>query len=267
MTFRKPGYGPSPTGVTVVIPNWNHELLLPQSISSALDAVAVLRRQGYGAEVLVIDDASRDGSLSFLRQLEAYRFRDGLRVLALAANGGLAAARNHGFAHARYRFIIFLDADNGLVPENAPLLLETLLRTGAFAAYGNLLQCHIGADRAHGIISNESFQSRIYQRNYIDAFAMLDRDQALRLGGYSTAYKTLEDYEHWLHLAANGARIIFVPVVVGYYYILPNSMISDGSLSLQTEARIHRIYDQLRARQHYVSNTNHLRYHPAVGFC
>jgi glycosyltransferase involved in cell wall biosynthesis len=254
-------------GVTVAIPNWNHELLLPRSISSALAALKTLQNAGCPGEILVIDDHSRDGSLTFLRQLEAMHYADGLRVLALARNGGLAAARNLALAHARFRHVIFLDADNELLPENTPCLWRALRQTGAAAAYGNLLQRYIGTSATHHLISNESYHDRIYEHNYIDAFAIFDRAQVCDLGGYSTAYNTLEDYEHWLHLACNGRRIIFVPVVFGYYYVLPNSMIGDGKASLQAEARIHRVYDQLAARRHLASATHHLRYHPAVGYC
>ena len=68
-------------GVTIAIPNWNHEILLPRSIASALRAVDLLRNEGVPAEVLVIDDASRDGSQTLLRQLEALYSKAGLRCL------------------------------------------------------------------------------------------------------------------------------------------------------------------------------------------
>ena len=76
-------------GVTIAIPNWNHEVFLPRSVGSALAAVKELRRHGLGGEVLVVDDQSRDGSLMLLRQLEALHFAEGLRVLALPENGGV----------------------------------------------------------------------------------------------------------------------------------------------------------------------------------
>ena len=43
-------------GLTVAVPNWNHELLLPRSVGSALRGVAALRAAGVPAEVLVIDE-------------------------------------------------------------------------------------------------------------------------------------------------------------------------------------------------------------------
>src|SRR5579883_1411292 len=95
-------------GVSIVIPNWNHELLLPRSISSGLAAVRCLAGENVPAEVMVIDDCSRDGSLTLLRNLEAVYYEDGFRVLARSTNGGLAAARNLGLVHARHRYVIFM---------------------------------------------------------------------------------------------------------------------------------------------------------------
>src|SRR5262249_19889100 len=126
-------------GVTVAIPNWNHELLLPRSLQSGLRALEVLRTAGVAGGVVGIDACSRGGALALSRQLEALYHGAGLRVLALAQNGGLAAARNHALAHARYRYIAFMDADNELVPANVPTFLRALRQTEAAAVYGNLL--------------------------------------------------------------------------------------------------------------------------------
>src|SRR5262245_34151111 len=94
-------------GVTIAIPDWNHELLLARSIASALTALDCLRADGGGGEVVVVDDGSRDGSLTLLRQFEANHFQDGLRVLALRKNAGLGMARNRALTHSRHRHIIF----------------------------------------------------------------------------------------------------------------------------------------------------------------
>ena len=52
-------------GVTIFVPNWTHRTYLPRSLRSALDTIAGLEEAGYSAELLVIDDASRDGSQKF----------------------------------------------------------------------------------------------------------------------------------------------------------------------------------------------------------
>jgi glycosyltransferase involved in cell wall biosynthesis len=256
----------SEPGVTIAIPNWNHELLLPRSVSSALRAIALLKEQGMPGEVIVIDDFSRDGSLTLLRQLEALYSRYNFRVLAFGANAGLAASRNQALAHARYRYIAFLDADNELIPENLPILLETLEQTRAAAAYGNLLVRSAASTCAHHVLSNESMQGRIFQGNYVDAFSVFDRLQLLDAGGYESTFHALEDLELWQHLASNGRRIVFVPVVLGYYYALPVSMGRDDAKDQAVGARILRIFNQVGARPKLPINTNQLRYHPEIGY-
>jgi succinoglycan biosynthesis protein ExoO len=254
-------------GVTIAIPNWNHEFLLPRSISSALKAVALLRAEGIPGEVVVVDDHSRDGSLSLLRKLEALHYADGLRVVAFGANGGLVASRNQGLLNGRFSYIIFLDADNELIPENVLCFVRTLQQTKAAAAYGNLLVRSLTSRCAHNVISNESMQTKIFQGNYVDAFAVFDRLQILDVGGYHFDERIQEDHELWMHLAANGRRSVFVPVVLGYYYLLPNSMCQvDNKYNPVGRSRIERVFNQLRVRPAMGMNTQHLRYHPEIGY-
>jgi glycosyltransferase involved in cell wall biosynthesis len=254
-------------GVTIAIPNWNHELLLPRAIDSAMQAVARLREDGVPGEVLVIDEASRDGSPLLLRQLEALYFRDGLRVLSLADTGSLAASRNLALVNARYRYIAFLDADNELLPENLPAFVRALQETEAAMVYGNLLVRSPTSRCAMSVMSNESVQFKLFQSNYIDAFALVDRCQFLDAGGYESSYRALEDHEMWLHLAVNGRRIVYVPLVFGYYYVLPSSMaMTVGDKATEAVAKNRRIFDQLQARKHLPLNANQLRFHPALGY-
>ena len=256
-------------GVTIAIPNWNHEVLLPRSIASALRALAVLRDQGVPGEVVVIDDCSRDGSLTLLRQLEAVHRSDGLRVLAFATNEGLAASRNQAILNARFQYIAFLDADNELIPANLPYFVLTLRETHAAAAYGTLLMRTLSARIAFGVTSNESVQSKLFEGNYIDALAVFDRQQLLDVGGYITGCKETcgrEDFELWLNLATNGRQIVFVPVVLGYYYILPNSMIQTTETWETARNRIARAFDQLRIRSALPMNTECCKYHPDIGY-
>jgi glycosyltransferase involved in cell wall biosynthesis len=117
----------SPSGLTIFIPNWNHEALLPRALKSAFEAVAVLQSNGFGAEVLVIDDASRDGSLKLLRTIQSVYGRDDLRVVSLRKNYGQARLANLALEISSFRFVLRLDADNQLMPENAATVSYTHL--------------------------------------------------------------------------------------------------------------------------------------------
>jgi len=254
-------------GLTIAIPNWNHELLLPRAVSCGLRAVKMFAEAGVAAEVLVIDDHSRDGSVSLLRQLEARYYGSGLRVRAMATNGGLAAARNQALAHARYRYIAFVDADNELLTENLPTFLQALQKTDAAAAYGNILIRSVTSNTAYTAYNATTFQDSMFENNYLDAMAMFDRAQLIDEMGYKD--QRWEDYEMWLHLATSGRQLLFVPVVLGYYYIVPTSMSLDPSENQHLTAlhsRMKRVFDQMKARSLLPLMARNRRYHPELGY-
>lgn len=89
--------------VSIIIANYNYARFLRRAIDSAL-------AQDYQAvEVVVVDDASTDGSAEVIATY-------GDRVVACLrnANGGHAAAFNSGFAASRGEIVFFLDADDYL---------------------------------------------------------------------------------------------------------------------------------------------------------
>ncbi len=258
----------APDGVTIAIPNWNHEFLLPRSVQSALRGCQALRRHGVAAEALVVDDSSRDGSLTLLRQMEALFYAEGLRVLARVENGGPAVARNTALVHARYRYVLFMDADNELIPDNVHLFYRSIRQTGAAIVYGNLLRQSPNPDETR-IASNESYQGHIYLDNYIDAFGLYDRQQVLDLGGNLPGewLQGREDWELVLHLATNGRLIVYVPLMLGVYHKLPGSMDDHATQGYQKwQPRMFRMFNQLRLRDRMPTNTRHRRYHPDIGY-
>jgi glycosyltransferase involved in cell wall biosynthesis len=92
------------TQASVVITNHNYGRWLAEAIDSALS------QRGSEVEVIVVDDGSTDGS----RELIA-SYGDRVRPV-LQPNGGQAAALNAGFAASRGDPVLFLDADDVLLP-------------------------------------------------------------------------------------------------------------------------------------------------------
>lgn len=255
-----------PDGLTIAIPNWNHELALSRALRSAMDTARLLRTDGVVVEVLVVDDESHDGSLLLLRQYEALYYGDGLRVHALRHNVGLGAARNVALNLAAYRYIVFLDADNELVPANMPQFYATIRITGAAVVYGNLVDV-LPDGTVDRMISNDGVDVSMFSLNYVDACALFDAHQLLDVNGYVTGWHPYEDWELNLHLATNGRRAVFVPLLFGIYNRLP------GSMTAETEGKrgpleglLHRMYDQLGLRKRMAMHTRRLRYHPDVGY-
>ncbi len=204
-------------GVTIFIPNWNHRQFLSASVTSALAAARAVENAGSRAEVVVVDDASRDGSQKLLRSVAALVGDQPFGAVLLAENHGLSAVRNMGLRLASYRTVLFLDADNELVPEAVPVLHRALTRPGRHSTYGNLIDIEGGVPV--GLRSNEVASLGLTVENYIDALALVDAVQAIEVGGYTTdrSFASWEDWEFVLHLMAEERRLVFVPIVVGRY--------------------------------------------------
>lgn len=102
--------------LSIIIPTFNRRVQAAAAIDSAL---AWLDTLGQG-EVIVIDDASADGTEAAVRADYADRIaRDQLSFRRLAENRGVTAAKNEGAARARGTWLLFLDSDDRLVPEAA----------------------------------------------------------------------------------------------------------------------------------------------------
>ncbi len=90
--------------VSIIIPCWNAEKFITDSINSALS-------QNYpNTEVIVINDGSVDKSRELID-----RFRGKITIFNTPRSGA-NSARNHGLANATGTFVKFLDADDFLLP-------------------------------------------------------------------------------------------------------------------------------------------------------
>lgn len=95
--------------ISVVIPAYNYAETLFRAVTSVLNQLAEA-----SAELIVIDDGSTDHTPHVIEQLEEShprRFRS-----IRKENGGLASVRNLGIKEASGQYLIFLDADDELVP-------------------------------------------------------------------------------------------------------------------------------------------------------
>lgn len=253
-------------GLTIFIPNWNHRPYLSRSILSALYSLECLEEAGFSAEVLVIDDASRDGSQKLLRSIRMLYDEPRMKTLFLKQNLGLPTVRNLALQMSRFRYVCLMDADNELIPSNLALFLQSIVETGATLVHGNLIDKQGG--EVVGVRSNEIATIRLLEGNYIDAFSIVDAEKLLRLGGYSSnpLIYGLEDWEMVLHLLAEEENIVFVPSVMGYYYNNPLSMIQETKPQAEeSEAILQRMFAQSGMIGQDTVVAGRI-YHPAVGF-
>jgi glycosyltransferase involved in cell wall biosynthesis len=93
--------------ISIIINNYNYDRFLSQAIDSALNQTY------HNLEVIVVDDGSTDHSRSLIANY-------GDRVIPVfKENGGQASAFNAGFLASKGDIILFLDADDFLLPSAA----------------------------------------------------------------------------------------------------------------------------------------------------
>src|SRR5437868_1367968 len=103
--------------VSVIVPNWNGRRFLPTCLQA-------LQRQSLAShEVLLVDNASTDGSPEFVRNA----FPD-TRIERLPANLGFATAVNAGIRAARGEYLALLNNDTEADPAWLEALVEALER-------------------------------------------------------------------------------------------------------------------------------------------
>src|SRR4051812_36318162 len=104
-----------PLRISVVIPARNEAALIGATVGSVLrasDCYRNGRHDGGTVEVIVVDNASSDGTADALARHAA---ESGVRVATCVLRGA-ARARNHGARLASGRALVFLDADTRLPP-------------------------------------------------------------------------------------------------------------------------------------------------------
>lgn len=230
-TFSTPAVGQHTAEIAVVIPLYNQGRYLREAIDSVIAASTAI-----SVEIIVVDDHSTDDSLAVTRGVCDERSWFPVTVIARAANGGLPAARNTGFAAATAPYVLALDADNLLYPTGLSRLLEHLAAApgDVVAAYGLLER--FDETGALGLTSHLPWDVDLLVHGaYIDAMALFRRDAWLALGGYGEADGIYgwEDYDLWLCAAEAGQRASLVTSVVGRYREQPGSMrkISDVDMA------------------------------------
>jgi glycosyltransferase involved in cell wall biosynthesis len=127
--------------VSILIPAYNAQRWLADTIESALGQTWPQK------EIIVVDDGSRDQTLSVARQFASKNV-----FVVTQENQGGSAARNKAFALCQGEFIQWLDADDLLAPDKIAKQMEAWVKcpnkeTLLSAAWGYFIyRSHTGRD-------------------------------------------------------------------------------------------------------------------------
>ena len=221
--------------VSVIVPAYNAEAFISQSIQSAL------QQTHTDIEVIVVDDCSSDGTASLVAQSAAADPR--VCLLRNEANVGPAAARNRGILEAaRGAWIAILDADDAFEPTRIEKLLALARRHEVdiisdnpllLSAEGNPLQAMLPSSQIAGpklmtaaeFINGNVNEQRQPRVSYGFSKPMVSRKflEAHRLQ-YRETNRFGEDYIFAVECLLKGARWLITPAPLYLYRVRAGSL-------------------------------------------
>ena len=146
--------------ISVVIPLYNKEASIKQSLMS------VLSQSYQDFEVVIVDDGSTDNSVAKVEEIQDSRIR-----LIRQENGGPSKARNTGVKNAKGEWILFLDADDEMLPEALEFFSEKIQKNADADMFlgevivNNGKTEHLAVEYKEGVVSNP-FKSHVFGRLY-----------------------------------------------------------------------------------------------------
>lgn len=247
-------------GLTILILGRNQRIFLPHALRSAFDALGFLGAADIVAEIVVIDDASIDGSQKLLRSVQALYDEPRLRILCLSVGVGPAKLRGMGLRASAYRHVCLMNAHNELLSANLPVFVRSASDTGAAMVYGNVVDKRGG--EVAGVRSNMPVVPGVAKSRRVDGFSIVDLEKLDDPDG-AAATTSAGDTEGWelaLRLLDGERDVVFVPVVLGYRH-------ERGTVGELRSAGVpsRRVSRRAEEKERDVQRPARI-YHPEVGF-
>ncbi|MEM9567253.1 MAG: glycosyltransferase family 2 protein [Cyanobacteria bacterium P01_E01_bin.34] len=244
--------------VSIVIPAYNVEGYIARAIESTL------QQSISNIEVIVVDDASKDGTLSIAQDFANRDSR--VTVIARPENAGSAAARNVGLDAATGEWVCPLDADDWFSPTRLSALLDSVQEPSIDMVADDFYLVDYDSlepettfsklndnvyDRSHHITassyvnqsnkvlghgSSPGFLKALIRRSFLN-------DNGIR---YRETLRVTHDFFLYLDCLIAGARFSFFPEPHYYYLLRPGSLSRRNDEGKLERSRL--FIEELRAR-------------------
>ena len=197
--------------ISVILPTKNRAGVLERSIRSVLD-------QTYeNIELIVVDDASTDGTGELVNSIKEPR----LRYVLMGESRGAAQARNIGIIQAGGALIAFQDSDDAWLPDKLRLQVQSL---GAASDEAGVCVCSSRytvrgrtAVTSHGdgeIDHQRAVRMIVDGAGYATPTILVKKEVFESVGVFDESLPRLQDYEFTLRAAAGGWNFVLMPQVL-----------------------------------------------------
>lgn len=196
--------------VSVIIPTFNRETLLPRALSS------VLGQTGVSFELSVVDDGSTDGTRALIE-------KDFPSVNYLHQNNqGPSAARNRGIERSRGQWIAFLDSDDEWLPGKLEAQLAFFRQNPSYRILQTEEIWIRNGKRVNAMNKHKKYGGFIFEKclplcAVSPSAVMIHKSLFEEIGLFDESLPACEDYDLWLRIAArHPVGLIEKPYVTRY---------------------------------------------------
>jgi hypothetical protein len=183
----------------------------------ACSVAVALGQRSVDVEVVVVDDASADGTAGWL----AARRDPRVRVVRHDTRRGVAAARNSGIEAARGRWVAFLDDDDVWAPDKLASQLAAATASGRGWIYTGEVHVDLELRLLGGgppLLPEEALRL-LGSVNSIPAggsTVLVRADLLAAAGPFDTSLRRTEDWDMWIRLARTGPPDCVSRPLAGY---------------------------------------------------
>ncbi len=190
--------------VSVIIPTYNNAQYLSQAIKS------ILNQTYQASEIIVIDDGSTDETTEVVQS-----FNKNIQYIR-QENKGPASARNTGLKIAKGKYVVFLDADDELLPDKLSFQINFLEENPSIdLVYSNGYRFREDKEGNQIIVSlqktneifipekeNENYINRLIVKNIFPIHAAMTKITCINeVGGFDESLTACEDWDLWFRIS------------------------------------------------------------------
>lgn len=204
--------------ITVIIPTYNRAATLTRAVDSVLcQTIGPVR-------VLIVDDASTDGTQALLQVLAAAH--ENITVLRQETNSGACAARNRGILEASTPYIAFLDSDDAWYPDKLRRQAAFLEDREADIVFCSVMRMERGKSTLYPPEQHTGdLHAALLRGNFISTGMIFGKRECF-LEGFDPRLPRLQDWDLMLRLTRR-YRVCHQHTPLAAYYIQPDSISMD----------------------------------------
>lgn len=252
--------------ISVIIVNWNTRDLLRGCLESVFKTIC-----DFSYEVIVVDNASRDGSVAMLKEKYPQ-----IRLIQNKVNRGFGAANNQGMRIMTGRYALLLNSDTVLT-DNAVRELHTFMETHPEAAMacGQLLNTDGSKQNSIAsfpnfvtLLTNTSLLEYLFPRSYpskrysydkpievescVGACFLVRKKAIEEVGMFDERYFFFFEETDWAHQMRNaGWKIFHVPTAF-IYHLQGRSIGRDIRSRIEYYRARYQFFRKWKSRPYYI---------------